>query len=96
VVGQAAFEFGHAGRGGGGDDDFDVRHPDFQGADELGAQVDFADADGMEPDDLPVGERLLEVGALIGKAFVETRPPVSAAPHPPKVIRRGNDKKHRK
>jgi hypothetical protein len=96
VGGQAAFQFGHAGRGGGGHDHLDVRQAQFERANELGAQVDFADADSVEPDDLAIGQRLFQVGAVIGKAFIEARTPVAAPPHAPKIIRRGQDKKDRK
>jgi len=44
----------------------------FQRADELRAEIDFADTDGMEPEDVAVRQRLLEVrrrsGRIAGKS----------------------------
>ena len=38
------------GGGGGGDDELEIGHARLEGGDELGADVDLADADGVEPD----------------------------------------------
>jgi hypothetical protein len=92
---QPAAQFGHAGRRGGGNDDFEVGHARLQGADELRAEVDFADADGMQPDDLAVGQRLLEIPVVIAKPLEKTGKPVAAPPHPQEIIRRGQHEKNR-
>ena len=60
VRGHAAAQFAHAGGGGGGHHDFDIGHARLQRADELRAEVDLADADGVNPDDVAVGQRLFE------------------------------------
>ena len=88
-------QLGHAGRGGGGDDNFEVRQARFQGANELRADIDFADADGVYPQDLAIGDRLLEFGVVLAETLGETLSPMAAAPHSHKVIWRGQREKDR-
>ena len=73
VRGQMAAQLGHAGGRGGGHDDFDVGQARFQRADELRAEIDFADADGVEPDDVAVRQRLLEVRVVSGRSAGKSR-----------------------
>ena len=56
-----------------GNDEFDVGQARFQRADELRAEIDLADADGVKPDDLAVGERLLEVPVVTARTARESR-----------------------
>ena len=67
-----AAQFGHAGGRGGGHDDFDVGQARFERADELRAEIDFADTDGVKPDDMAVGERLFEVRVVMPEALAKT------------------------
>ena len=67
VRGQPAAQLGHAGGRGGGHDDFEVRHARFERADELRAEIDLADADGVQPDDVAVGQRLFEAGVVFAQ-----------------------------
>src|ERR1043165_9477684 len=46
--GELLVQLGHAGGGGGGDDELEVGHAGFERGDELGADVDFADAHGVK------------------------------------------------
>ena len=46
---QLALQLGHARRRGSGNDDFEVRQARFESGDELRANVDFADAYGVQP-----------------------------------------------
>jgi hypothetical protein len=41
-----------------------------------------------------VGQRLLEAGVVFRKTLAETHAPVAAPPHPPEIIRRGQDEKN--
>ena len=92
---QPPAQFGHAGGRGGGHHEFNVGQAQFERADELGAEVDFADADGVDPDDLAVGERLFEVGVVAREPLAEAPTPVAAPPHPPEIIRRRQREKNR-
>ena len=88
VVGQLPPQFAHAGRGGGGDDDLEVGQARFQRADELGAEVDLADADGVHPERVAVGDGLLEFGVVFAEPLGEARLPIAAPPHSQEVVRR--------
>ena len=90
-----AAQFSHAGRGCRGNHNLDVGHARLQGADELRAKIDFADADGMKPENLAVGQRLLEIPVVISKSFKKTGKPVATPPHPQKIIGRGQPEKKR-
>ena len=96
VAGELALEVAHAGAGGGGDDDLEVGKPGFEGANEMGAKIDFADANGVNPEGLAVGDGLFELGVVKGKALAKTRLPVAPPPHPQEIVRGGQEKKHRK
>ena len=54
----------------------------------------FADADGMHPDDVTVGQCLLEAGVIFRKPLGKARAPVATSPHPPEIIRRGQREKN--
>jgi hypothetical protein len=84
---QLASEFRHPGGGGGGNDELDGGQSGFEGADEQGGQVDLADADGMDPNDAPVGERLFDPGGIGAETFTEPFPPTSSAPKPEEIVR---------
>ena len=85
---QSAAQFRHARGRGRGHYEFDIGRTWFKCADELRAEVHLADADGMNPNGMAVGQRLLEFGMVARETFAEARAPVSAPPHPPKIIRR--------
>ncbi len=93
-------EFGpqslHAGGGGGGHDVLNVGKALFQGADQLGAQVDLADADGVHPESVAVGNGLPELGIVESEAFGKAVLPMPAPPHSHEVIRRRQRKEHGK
>src|SRR3989442_1348927 len=66
---QFALQFAHAGRGCGGNNDFEVGHARFQRADELRANVHLATTHGVYPEDLAVTERLFDFGIEPAKAL---------------------------
>src|SRR5205807_3209503 len=92
---QLAPEFAHAGRSSGGDEDLEVGHARLQRADELGADVDLADAHRVHPQDVTVGERLPEPGVVAAEPLAKTAAPVAAPPHFQKVIRRRDAEENR-
>src|SRR5438128_1111166 len=96
VAGELALQSLHASGGSSGNDDFEVGQARFQRANELGADVDFADADGVQPEGVAIGEGLLELAVIDSEALIEAAPPIAAPPHPHEVIRRGPDKTQRK
>jgi len=59
---EFASEFSHAGGGGGGNDKLEGGQAWFQGPDQEGGEVDLTDADGVNPDDAPICEGLLDAG----------------------------------
>jgi hypothetical protein len=61
----------------------------------LRAEVDFADTDGMEPEDVTVRQRLLEVRVEAAEALKKTGKPVAAPPQSHEVIRRRQHEKNR-
>ena len=69
VRGQLGFEFAHAGGRGGGDDDLGVWQAAFDCADEMGADVDLPDADGVKPDALTIGQRLFDPRVMLAESF---------------------------
>ena len=93
---QFSLQFAHAGRGGGGDDDFDVGHARLQCADELCANIHFPDTHGVHPEHMTVGQRLLESGVETAEPLAKAAPPVAAPPHFQKVVRRGETEENRK
>ena len=92
---QFALQFAHAGRGRGGNNDFEVGRARFQRADELRANVHLADADGVDPEHVAIAERLFDFGIEPAEALAETAPPVAPPPHLQKVVRRGDTEKNR-
>lgn len=50
-------------------------------------QIDFPDADGMNPENVTVCKCLFEVGIIVAKSFLESVSPIAAARHPVKIIR---------
>ena len=93
VRGQLALQLAHAGGGGGGDDDLEVGQARFQRADELRADVHLADADGVHPEHVAVGDGLLELGVENAEALPETGLPLAPPPHPQEIIRRRQHEK---
>ena len=92
---EAAAQFAHAGGGGGGNDEFQIWRAGFEGLDELRTEVDFANTYGVQPEDMAVGQGLLEIGVVTPKTFLEAEKPVAAALHAPKIIGRSHDEKER-
>jgi len=78
---QALPEQPHARRRGGRDHDLVQGQQGFHRPDELGAEVHLAHADGMEPDHLPVGQRLLELAVIQTEALPEACLPGSSPVH---------------
>ena len=74
-------EFTHARGCGRADDDLHVGDPGLDRLDELGADVDLPDADSMQPDDVPVRQRLLDLGIKAAKPMAEILLPSPAPPH---------------
>lgn len=95
VRGQMMAQFGHPGGCGGGHDDGDIGQARLQCADELRAEIDFADADGVEPDDVTVRDRLHEVCIKTAEALKKTGKPAATPPHSHEVIRRRQHEKNR-
>src|SRR6266567_7063338 len=91
---QLALEFRHPGRCSGGNDDLKIGHAGLKGSDELSANVDLAHAYCMRPEDVPVRDRLFELGIVFGKTLWKTSEPIPSSPHSQKVIRRRQDKKN--
>src|SRR5262249_15043767 len=88
-------QFAHAGGSRGRDDDLQIRQARFERADQLRADVDFADADGMNPEDVPIGDRLLDLRAEAAKALAEPFAPLAATKQFQEVIRRSEPEKER-
>ena len=88
VVRQLVPQFTHAGRRGGGHDYLEVRQARFERTNELGADVDFADAYGMHPKRVTIGDGLLELGIVSAEPLSEALPPITAPPHSHEVVRR--------
>ena len=61
----------------------------FERSNELRANVDLADADGMHPERMPVGDGLLEFRIVSAKTLGEASLPIAAAQHAREIIRRG-------
>ena len=93
VRGQVLLEFTHARRRGCADNDLQVGHAGLDGLDELGADVDLADADGVEPDDVPVRQGLFDLRAVFSETLPESGAPVATAPHLQEVERRAQPEK---
>ena len=91
---QFSFQLSHASRGGGGDNELEVGHPRFDGADEMRTNADFANADGVQPHRVAIRQGLFELGVVLREAFAKTGDPISAPPHPPKVVWRRQRKKY--
>lgn len=85
----------HSGRCGGGHDKFQVRCALLQGAYKMNHEIDFAHADGMDPKNMAICQRLLEVRVIAAKSLPKTGAPVAPFRHPVKVIRRRQDKENR-
>lgn len=45
---------------------------------------------------MTVGERLFQLGVVLGKPFAKAGLPVAPSPHPPEVIGRGQDEPEQK
>ena len=95
MVGQLAVQFAHPGGGRRRNDDLEIRQARLQRANQLRADIDFAHADSVHPDRVPIGDGLLEFRAVLPKALAKTLPPIAAPPHSHKVVRRGQDKADR-
>jgi hypothetical protein len=89
---ETLLELGHAGGGRGGDDELVVGQARFERLDELRAEIDLPDADGVQPDHPAVGKRLFEQGVILSKTLAEPPAPVAAPPHLQKIEGRGHDK----
>jgi hypothetical protein len=96
VAGETFAEFAHSGGGGGRDDDLEIREAGFERADEMGGHVHLADADGVDPEDVAIGEGLFEAGVEFAEALREAGLPVPPAGHSPKVVGRTAEEKERK
>jgi hypothetical protein len=90
---QFGVQLTHAGGGGRGDDDLEVGQADLDGGDELSGNVHLADAHRVHPEHVAIGHGLFDLGTEPAEAFAESALPVSAAPHPDKVIRRAEPEK---
>src|SRR5688500_13707181 len=66
-------QFAHPGRGGGGDDDFEVGHARFERTNQLSGDVHFAHADGVNPEHMPIRDGLFEAGGKSSEPLLETR-----------------------
>ena len=86
----------NSGGGGGGDYDFGVGKARFNRADEMSANIHLPDAHRVQPERLPIGERLLQFGIIFPEAFAKARPPVAASQHAPEVIGGREGKKYQK
>ncbi len=64
---------------GAGDNDFGIGNARFEHLNQPDAKPDFTNADGVEPDHLPVRERLLDGRIVNGKPLAKTRGPISRA-----------------
>ena len=85
--GQLLLEFRHSGRGRGRDDDLQIGRARLQRLDELRANVHFADADGVKPDNVAISDGLLEFGVVSRETLAETFLPVPTPPHLQKIKR---------
>src|SRR5690242_5911109 len=93
---QLSLQFTHPCRGRGGNHDLQIRHTRLQRADELRANVDFADAHRVHPQDVTVCQGLLELCVVAAETLTETLSPVASPPHLQKVVGCGEGEKDRK
>ena len=70
-VRQTPVQVSHARGCGGGNNKFQVGRA-LSKAYQMDAGIDFADTDSVKPEDMPVGQRLLEVGVITAKTFPKT------------------------
>jgi hypothetical protein len=96
VTRERSLEVAHPGSCGGGDYNFEIGQARFQGPNELRADVYLADADRMQPEDMAVGNCLLEFWVVIPEPLQKTCPPASPTPKAPKVIRGGENEQNPK
>jgi hypothetical protein len=61
----------------------------------LGANIDLANTDGMDPKNVAIGYRLLYLGAEPAEPLGEALPPPATPPHLKKVVRRAHEEKDR-
>jgi hypothetical protein len=88
MAGEFPPQFTHAGRGSGGHDNLEIRGAGFQGADKLGAEIHFAYAYCVQPQDLAIGDCLLYLRAVMTKSLGKSMTPVAPPQHPQKVVGR--------
>lgn len=88
VGGEFSFELLHSCGGGGRDDDFEIGNFWFEHLDQLGAEIDFTDTDGVDPNGVAIGERVFGSGREFAEPFAEALAPASAAPHLQEVVGR--------
>ena len=58
------------------------------------AKARFADADGMQPEDVAIRQRLLDARIVFAETLGKAGTPVAAPPHPPEIIRRSQREKN--
>src|SRR6185369_1740821 len=92
---KIALEFAHSGGGSRRNDNLKIWHSWFQGSDKLRAEVDFADAHRMDPQHVPVGDRLFDLGVVTAEPLTEILSPMAAPPQLHKVVGRAQQKKNR-
>ena len=81
VRGKLSSQLTHSSGSRGGDDNLEVGQARFQRANELGADIHFADAHGMDPKHVPVGDCLFYLGTEAAKALLQSIPPTAAPKH---------------
>jgi hypothetical protein len=95
MIGQLFIQFTHPCGRGCGDDDLEVGHALLENADDLRADIDLADADGVHPNDISVGKRLFDFAIVDSESFEEAAHPIPAPPHAPEIIWRCQPEKKR-
>ena len=81
VMGQLPVEFRHPGGGGGGNNDLEIGQPCLDRADQLGGDIDLAHTDRVDPENVTVGNGLLDLRAIPPKTLGKSALPVPPSPH---------------
>ncbi len=89
-----SLQFSHASGSGGGDNKLVVRKFWGEFAQQLSADADFADADGVKPD-AGFAAGAAQGGVIDSEALAETRLPIAAPPHFQEIKGRAEDEENR-
>src|SRR5262245_5820735 len=93
--GKLAVQLTHAGGGGRGYDNGQVRQFGLQRLDELRADIYLTDTHGMDPKHMAVRYRLFDLGVVTAKTLAKSVHPMPAPPHLQKIVGRAQPEEDR-